>query len=244
MTKEVQIQPHTSTDYAGLSRLRDITDAEAKCLDELGTFLVSNDLHDRFAVSLLHRHFAVSDDELFVESPLGAFVAVQPVSRLGLDESSLTPVNCRFVRNAAGDIIQMTGLEYAATADLAGTAPISERDGDSLAAMRDILARNDAVETFGVVLRHQAFAFSPTRVWAESNDHADRVSANELIARDEVGEAVDTVWIWEKSGEGETLQAARHILKTCTRGGKVCDAEPEEEPGEQPSPAPEPEPGN
>jgi hypothetical protein len=243
MTKEVQIQPHTSTDYAALSPLRDMTDAEVKCLDELGAFLVSNDLHGRFAVSLLHRHFAVSDNELFIESPLGDVVTVQPVSKDGLDESSLTPINCRFVQNAAGDVIQMTGLEYAATADLAGTAPISEGDGESLAALRDILARNNAVDTFGVMLRHDSLAYRPDRIWAESNEHANRVSTNQLVAPEALTDAVDTVWIWEGFEETGILQAARHTLKACNNR-KTCETEPE--PGEQPTPTPdpEPEPGN
>jgi hypothetical protein len=68
----ITIRPHNPHDYAVLPDIDDrqvqsLTRADSDCLDKLGNFLVMAHANDRFGASLLHRHFPVLTNELFIE---------------------------------------------------------------------------------------------------------------------------------------------------------------------------------
>jgi hypothetical protein len=68
-TSEAEIRGYDSGVFQRLSEFhsaRDDLDANRALLSELGDVICLHGFHDRFGVSLLHKHFEISEDELLV----------------------------------------------------------------------------------------------------------------------------------------------------------------------------------
>ena len=66
------LRHHNSHDYAMFPDIDDsdagiITVGDQACLDEIGDCLLRAKVHARFAVTLLHSHFPINDDETLLE---------------------------------------------------------------------------------------------------------------------------------------------------------------------------------
>lgn len=243
MTQGIRIQPHSWLDYKMLpNRLGRVSEKERKCLDELGAILVEHRLNQRFAISLLHRHFEYSDEELcFVtSSPDRQCLTVSPARRSELEGQSITPISFRFVQDGEDDPLKLIGLEYAPVSDLGDTPPISEDDAACLEALHRVLVRHDAVNIFGVVLRHITARSTENLEWLEDSFHATRISVRRLMNPSEIPkENVGTSnWAWTAKAMGPDAKCtgAEHFV--CSSGQHCGECDPKD-PDDDQKPAPE-----
>ncbi len=241
MTQGIRILPHSSNDYAMLpKRVRQISVKERECLDELGALLFEQGMQERFAISLLHRHFNYSDEELcFVTSNADRqSLTVSPVKRDELEGHSITAISCRFVQGDESAPLKMIGLEYAPISDLGEVAPISESDTACLEGLYRILVRNNAVNTFGVVLRHIDPRFIENLEWMENSDHSIRTSVRTLMPPLEIPkEDVSTSnWSWSNKSllSASSCKGTEHFHCVSIQHCSSCDPKDAEE--QNPSP--------
>src|SRR5947209_5836726 len=97
------IRPHTREDYVALPDIdspgiEHLDESDRRCLEEIGQTLVSSYAHKRFGVSLLHHHFAVRNDEVFVRSTdtTHRTITLQPRPSGFIKGDRLVPVNCAY----------------------------------------------------------------------------------------------------------------------------------------------------
>ncbi len=248
MTQGIRIQPHTSHDYATLpKRVKQVSVEEKKCLDELGAYLVQNGMHDRFSISLLHRHFEFFDGEICLATSDAEkqSITVSPVKRQELEGQTITAINCRFVEGDDSTPLKLIGMEYAPVSDLGDVAPISESDAACLQAVYAILVRHDAVDTFGIVLRHIDPRNTRDREWLEDSFDSIRTSVRKLINPGELPkENVGTsawAWLTESRITLSNCKGTEHFHCVSTQHCASCEQRPVEEPATPETPAPAPE---
>lgn len=61
------MNPMTWNDLADIDDVPALDEMDEQCLAEIKTVIQKHGKEDRFGVTLLHRHFAMADDELLVE---------------------------------------------------------------------------------------------------------------------------------------------------------------------------------
>lgn len=67
MTTTLVMRPMEWADLEDIDGVDPIDEADAPCLKELYAVLKRHDRHERFGVTLLHKHFAMNDDEVLLE---------------------------------------------------------------------------------------------------------------------------------------------------------------------------------
>lgn len=243
MTQGIRIQPHSGLDYKMLpNRLRKISGKDRECLDELGALLVEHGRNLRFAISILHRHFEYSDEELCfaTSSPDRQSVIVSPARRNDLEGQSITPISFRFVPGGEDGPLKLIGLEYAPLSDLGDIPPISEDDTACFEAIHRVLVRHDAVNIFGVVLRHIIPDITENLEWLEDSSHDTRISIRKLMNPSEIPkENVGTSnWAWTTKAMGPDAKCtgAEHFV--CSSGQHCGECDPKD-PDDDQKPAPE-----
>lgn len=227
------LRRHTAADYADLpdidrTSVGDLTEADARCLQEVGAYLVQAGVHERFGISLLHSHFPVADGELLVEDfdPVQRTVSLHPREGGGFSDDELIPLNLRFDRRPA-DATTLVGLEYGLRSRCGGLAAVGDADAQTLAGLRDLLARHAAVDRFGVRLIHDPLNIDDDKVLLESCERDARRLRCEVTSRGDRRflTSVETFWSWEPvcdAAGGAVLQACqRNCLKGCISGGVI-----------------------
>lgn len=198
------IRCHNAADYAALPEMdgpavSSPTEDDRACLDEVGAFLVLNSLHSRFGISLLHQHFGVTDDEVFIEfsNQVTRSVTLRPHRRSVLNERPTTPVNFRFA-SASGTTVGLVGLEYALQRDVTCIKPVSLEDAPYLAGVYAIMNRHARTDRFGVKLIHDELGLKDDEVLLETCDVENRSLNCSVMNRFDhaVTESIETFWIW------------------------------------------------
>lgn len=75
-----------------ISEVGPLTDDDLACMDEIGAVLRRHGRLDRFGVTLLHKHFPVTDKEMLVEScdPDTRTLTIRPTEKSELDDLNYT----------------------------------------------------------------------------------------------------------------------------------------------------------
>jgi hypothetical protein len=155
----IALRRHNSQDYAGLPdiddpRTQNLTTDDIDCLDEIGDLLVGTQANERFGASLLHRHFPVLTNELFVEEIDHEAQAVT-LSPKSVVRDPVYAINFRFTKHSG--LIgrpELIGLEYIPEVALHKVEPVGEKDAEVLAGLHEILARREKLDRFGIRLIH------------------------------------------------------------------------------------------
>jgi hypothetical protein len=195
------MRDHDVEDYVAL-RDMDATDVgmlsedDRACLDELGQYLVSADVWQRFAIWLLHKHFEPAAGEVFVESvttaPRGTETTpVQRCSAQGLNATSM-----RFDPDVSSGV-GVIGMEFADPAHFGSISPLRADDETALAGLADRLRAAGKIERFGVRLIRNPLGLAENEVLVETCDIAHRMLHCSVGERDGVGSTVETSWQWE-----------------------------------------------
>ena len=217
------LRRHRSHDYATLPDIDD-TDAgvisldDQVCLDEIGDYLLRAKVHSRFAVTLLHSHFPIDDDEILLEEAHDheRTITLQPVRD---QPSRAFATNVCFDDGVAcGEELRLIGLEFASSQTLAGVVPINDFDQDILLRVYGILLSHGKMKRFGVRLLHDPLNLGGDML-LETCDPVHRV----LTCRSEtvvglVGvQSIPTVFRWEEAqvGSGDELVIGQECIQFC-----------------------------
>jgi hypothetical protein len=214
---------HNSHDYAILPNIDDtdagtITADDQACLDEIGDCLLRAKVHSRFAVTLLHSHFPIDDDEILLEEAHSGeqMITLQPVR---VRPSSVFATNVCFddADTRSGEP-RLVGLEFASSQTLAGVAPIQEFDRDVLTSVGAIVRHRERIRRFGIRLLHDPLNLNGG-VLLETCDPIHRVltcrrdTANDLASL----QSIPTVFRWEEAParNGYGLVIGQECIQFC-----------------------------
>ena len=194
------LREHNIADYAALRDMDStdvavLNDADRACLDELGRYLVSTDTWQRFAIWLLHKHFAPTGGEIFVESVSTAArgTETRPIERCSAD---LAVTSMRFDPEFSG--LGVIGMEF--SADLGHTVPVGDDDGAVLAGVAKRLRAHGKTERFGVRLIRDPLGLREDEVLVETCDITHRRLRCSVERRAGVHiDSIETTWLWKPS---------------------------------------------
>jgi hypothetical protein len=216
----IALRRHNSQDYAGLPdiddlRVQSLAKDDTDCLDEIGDFLVGAQANERFGASLLHRHFPVLTGELFVEEIDYEAQAVTLSPQREVTEP-VYAINFRFTDHSGLPARrELIGLEYTPEAVLNKTKPIDETDADIIAGVREILARREKLDRFGIRLIHNALSLGDNWALLESSDSSERVLTSVKVSTSDrdFQESVPTFFQWRTSAVDS--EGNRIVSQTC-----------------------------
>jgi hypothetical protein len=196
----ITIRPHNPHDYAVLPDIDDrqvqsLTRADSDCLDKLGNFLVMAHANDRFGASLLHRHFPVLTNELFIEEINYEDQTVTLAPRRKVTEP-VCPIN--FCFSADSGPLDLIGLEYTHTSGLDQIEPVGEADAQILLGMREILGSCEKLDRFGIRLIHNPLGLDDDWALLETSDSHERVLTSVKVksSNRSFQESVPTFFRW------------------------------------------------
>ncbi|MCK1463075.1 hypothetical protein IVB34_33140 [Bradyrhizobium sp. 2] len=94
--------------------------------------------------------------------------------------------------------------------DINDVKPLNETDRACLDALRDVLARFDCLDRFGVNLLHKHFEMEADELLVEQVDEAGRRLVTKPVkvdlVRDEMASAYETQWHWQRNASGALAQ--------------------------------------
>jgi hypothetical protein len=196
----ITIRPHSPDDYSVLPDIDDpqvqsLTKADSDCLDKLGNFLVVAHANDRFGVSLLHRHFPVFTNELFIEEIDYEDQAVTLTPKRKVTEP-VCPIN--FCFSADSGPLDLIGLEYTRISGLDQIEPVEQADAEIFLGMREILASYEKLKRFGIRLVHNPLRLEDDWALLEMSDSHERVLTSVKVKGSDRSfqESVPTFFQW------------------------------------------------
>ncbi len=222
------LRHHNSNDYEILPDIDDtdagiITVGDQSCLDEIGDCLLEAKVQSRFAVTLLHSHFPIDDDETLLEevNVNGHVMTLRPVR--GRPSGVFATNICFDDAGACGKELKLVGLEFASSETLSGIIPINDSDRNVLTSVVGILRRHWKTRRFGVRLLHDPLDLKGD-VLLETCDPINRVLTCRSDAVDGLTSvrSIPTVFRWEeaqvRSGNGAvTSQECIQFCRTVQR---------------------------
>jgi len=228
----VDIRPHQANDYQSLPDM-DTTDVgvldsqDRACLDELGRFLVERGENERFGVTLLHSHFPISDDEIFVEVADHAARKLVMSPRTAPESRDVSPITVQLLPREQGGQVHAIGLEYATQDAFQDAIPVGDEDAKTLSGLAEILERRHSLGRFGVRLIHDPLALCDDELLLETCDLDARFldSAAASIDDHRVADSVETFWRWTLEpvtgpNGAVAAQVCRHkCVKACLKDG-------------------------
>ena len=131
--------------------------------------------NDRFGASLLHRHFPVFTNELFIEEIDYEEQAVTLTPKRKVMES-VCPIN--FCFNADVDPLgplDLIGSEYTPISGVDQIEPVGGADAEILLGVREILASCEKLNRFGIRLIHNPLGLDDGWALLETSDSHERV---------------------------------------------------------------------
>ena len=216
------MREHDVEDYVALHDM-DATDAgtlsedDRGCLDELGDYLVSTDVFQRFAIWLLHKHFQPAAGEIFVESVTSAPRGTETTLVQGRSARDLNVTSMRFDPDVSTGV-GLIGLEFADPTDFGSTSPVSPNDAAALAGVAQRLRAHGKSERFGVRLIRNPLGLLENEVLIETCDIAHRTLHCSVGGRAGVraGTTVETRWHWEPSLSTTGPKVKQYCLAQCS----------------------------
>jgi len=215
------LRDHNVADYTTL-RDMDTTDvavldeADRECLDELGHYLVSTDVWQRFAIWLLHKHFEPAAEEVFVESAIRAPRGTQTtlVDRRSAPDLSATSI--RFDPDVSSGI-GIIGTEFAHPTDFGSASPVGHDDEAVLTGIAERLRAHGKTERFGVRLIRNPLGLSENEVLVETCDIAHRTLHCSVGERDGISgdNNVETTWQWKPSPSKTVPDVQLYCMLLC-----------------------------
>jgi hypothetical protein len=102
---------------------------------------------------------------------------------------------------------------------------VSSEDADCLDEMRDVLARHNRLNRFGVVLLHSHFPVADDEILLEETDSATRTSTIRPVKRAELdpGDVINTTWSLDGFAALQVCTKKQHMaeymnaLQVCTK---------------------------
>lgn len=93
-----QLRPTNWNDLPNISDLDSLNETDEHCLKEIKTVLERHNRTRKFGITLLHSHFAINEDEVFLEHTDVATrtLVSRPISTLELANKSYRPTVWRF----------------------------------------------------------------------------------------------------------------------------------------------------
>lgn len=229
------IRPHTTADYAVLPDIdapsvASLTAQEQKCLDDIGMFLCHNQSHNRFGMSLLHRHFPVMEDELFLETANQQLrtLLTRPVPAMTIKQQAGFPVNLRFAPTTSSRL-EMIGLEYTLPEETYPILPVNADDVSVLDGVKQILNSHECLDRFGVRLLNRDLECFDDEVFLETCHRDKRELHCAMTAREDqqVANATQTFWAWERIDCPASDNASEVVMQTCRRSCvRACSVDP------------------
>lgn len=229
------VRPHTAADYAVLPDIdapgvASLTTHEQKCLDDIGMFLCRNQSHGRFGVSLLHSHFPVMEDELFLETsnPQLQTLLTRLIPAQTIKQQGGFPVNLRFSPTSSSDL-EMIGLEYTLPEATYPIAPVGADDVVVLEGVKQILNSHECLDRFGVRLLNRDLECFDDEVFLETchRDKRELHCAMTARADQQVANATQTFWAWERVDCPASDGDSEVVMQTCSRSCvRVCSVDP------------------
>jgi hypothetical protein len=176
----ITIRPHNPHDYAILPDIDDrqvqsLTKADSDCLDKLGNFLVVAQANERFGASLLHRHFPVFTNELFIEEIDHEEEALTLAPKCQVIEP-VCPINfCFSADTGPFGSLDLIGLEYTRVSGVDQIEPVGEADAEILLGVREILASCEKLNRLGIRLIHNPLGLDDDWALLETSNSRERV---------------------------------------------------------------------
>lgn len=221
----ISLRRHEPEDYARFPHIDvpgvgELTDDDRLCLAELGEYVVGREASDRFGASLLHRHFDLNEAETLVEDVdrTARRLRLQPVIDA---RSDLSAVSLSFNSNETnGEDLSIVGLEYASPAALGPVMPIGQDDWGILQGFRDILAKHNKLQRFGLRLLHDPLDCGED-VLSETCNLSRRQLTCSVVSREDpaLERSIQTVFRWKRifKLDDDGLIAAQECLTICKR---------------------------
>ena len=216
------MREHDVDDYVAL-RDMDATDVgtlsedDRACLDELGDYLVSTDVFQRFAIWLLHKHFEPAAGEVFVESVTTATRGTETTLVQRRSARDLNATSMRFDPDVSTGV-GLIGMEFAAPGDFGSTASVNPDDEVALTGIAKCLRAHGKTQRFGVRLIHNPLGLLANEVLIETCDVAHRTLHCSVGGRDGVraGTTIETRWHWAPSPGASGPTVKQYCLAQCS----------------------------
>jgi hypothetical protein len=216
----ITIRPHNPDDYAVLPdidnpKVQSLTKSDSDCLEKLGNFLVVARANERFGASLLHRHFPVFTNELFIEEIDHEKQAITLAPRRKVMEP-VCPINFCFSADPGSvEALEMVGLEYTRTSGLDRIEPVGEADAEILLGMHEILASCEKLNRFGIRLIHNPLGLEDDWALLETSDSRERVLKSVKVKSTDRSfrESVPTFFRWRL--DALNYEGAPIVSQTC-----------------------------
>jgi len=223
------IRDHRVDDYAELADMDAtevgvLTEDDLDCLNELGQYLVSTDGWQRFALWLLHKHFAPEPGEVFVERAITSppQTHTTPIERAAFSPTGLQATAVRFDTEVDCGV-GLIGMEFAGPADFGPTSPIGPGDEAVLAGLAEQLRSRRKIDRFGVRLIRNQLGISEDQELMETCDKSRRALHCAVIdTADRPAEnSVETTWrikrvAVESGPTATTFCGAVHCYHSCS----------------------------
>ena len=180
-----------------------LTDVEKKFISSVGSYLAQKGQANRLAITLLHSHFFVSEDELLVESydsERNLLFTNVVKKKYDAFASSLTPKSWMFTNSESVDWQKnIRILTWISKGDLV-QEELSHQDGLLIQALASIFRKHDVTDRFGMAF----IGRRPSRgkVWTEGTEHNCRYLVQEQmeIAQVESRNPINTMWEFDSEG--------------------------------------------
>lgn len=85
-------------------------------------------------------------------------------------------------------------MQWAAIPDISAVPPLSDKDADCFRELRDVLARHNCLDRFGINLIHSHFPLAEDEVLVEDVDAANRTLTVRPMKKGIVPPSVETQW--------------------------------------------------
>lgn len=186
--------------FEGISHIKETRlfdqQKDGKCFDALRDHFSRHQMRERFVMTLLHTHFPIFDDEIFVtrfyRDKRVAVGEVQPVK----EGHGVLPWSFRLF-GQAGQERFMPNQYLAITPDVAEyDLSLSDRDREFLVGMSSILRVHGALDRFGVQVHVPLLEEKLGEYLIEDTDDENRTATISFIGEEEfkISRSVQTYW--------------------------------------------------
>lgn len=92
------------------------------------------------------------------------------------------------------EIVVTQPMQWAGVPDIAEVGKLNDADRACFRELRDVLAKYNALERFGINLIHKHFDIAEDECLVETIDHEQRTLIVRPVKKHEIGNAVETQW--------------------------------------------------
>ncbi len=175
------------------------SEEDVKVIAQLGKVLIAHNMHQRFGISLIHKHYDLKENEIVLETTSEQNAKEFSMSVASFDnQSDVLPSMWRFV---AGNT-KIEATQWMKCSDkMREQYSLMDEDLLVLLALRTSMMELGCMDRFGVSLLHRVLPLANSEFLMEGTDVDNRSQIMELLPMAELDEGQSIETLWSMSGD-------------------------------------------